>query len=242
MSPPHPALIVFAKTPQPGKVKTRLAQRLGDELAVEAYRCFVADMVERLAHLPATRLIVYQAPAVSDREGERARLEALLPWASEFAWQQGADLGERMGRAIGETLAQGAAKVVIVGADHPTMPSEAIAEALAALDAHDVVFGPATDGGCYLVGARRPCEQAFAGVEWGTSRVLAQCLERAEAAGLSVALLAEHRDVDDVADLRLLRHDLLAMGEQAAHALCPRTWEFLQRDNVVALVGPETTV
>lgn len=242
MDPTAPALLVFAKTPELGRVKTRLARSLGDELALELYRCFLADLVERLSAVPGVRMVVCQAGGGGDADQERAALRELLPWAGEFAWQQGADLGERMAAAMREMLTTGAPKVLIVGADHPTMPSPAVHEGLSALDDAELVFGPADDGGCYLIGARTPCEEAFCGVEWGTPRVLEQCLERAASAGLSAALLTEHSDVDDLADLTLLREDLLARGEAAARALCPRTWDFLQRDDVLPLVVRDTCV
>jgi hypothetical protein len=121
--------------------------------------------------------------------------EACLP-------QSGADLGARMSAAFDEAFGSGARRVALVGSDVPRLSRDDIRLALGSLEDHDLVLGPAQDGGYYLVAldARRPA--LFDGIAWGTASVLAATLEKAAALGLTVRVLEERRDVDTVEDLR----------------------------------------
>lgn len=120
----------------------------------------------------------------------------------EYVPQGSGDLGERMARAIRAELAHGAARVVVIGTDCPELGAADIESAFAALDEADVVFGPATDGGYYLVGVRDNHPSLFGRMIWSASDTLAVSLERAAAAGLDVHLLAPRSDIDTAEDLR----------------------------------------
>ncbi|HSM50390.1 MAG TPA: TIGR04282 family arsenosugar biosynthesis glycosyltransferase [Thermoanaerobaculia bacterium] len=213
---------VFAKPPQPGRVKTRLAGALGEVAAAELQRAFLADLLERLATTGrAVRLLWALEP------GEEAPV-APVPGLA----QEGEDLGDRM-LAASRALAREFDPVLGLGADLPDLPLGRLAEAEAALaGGADAVFGPATDGGFYLFGlgprARRP--ELFAGVPWGGERVLAEVLARARRLGLSVRLLAVAADVDRPEDLEPLARRLVA----ARGAGCPRTVEALFRHGLAA--------
>lgn len=113
----------------------------------------------------------------------------------------GADLGERMSNAFEIVLGNDSGKAVIIGSDCPEMSTEVLEEAFRALDASDVVLGPATDGGYYLLGMRRFVPELFRDKQWSTPSVLTDTLSDAQRLGLSVRLLPALSDLDDEADL-----------------------------------------
>ena len=196
--PPAPALLcVFARAPEPGRVKTRLGL---DGQAAAALHLALCDDTCRLTRGLAARRQLAVASDATDRSlvalAEREGMDVMA--------QRGEDLGERLHAAIDEGLRDGADRVVVIGSDAPHAPPALIAEALAALDKVDCVLGPAEDGGYWLVGARRPLPTLFAGIAWGTDAVLAQSLERLAAAGASWRLVGGCWDVDTPADLARL--------------------------------------
>jgi hypothetical protein len=130
-----------------------------------------------------------------------ADVRAWLPGVRLLA-QSGADLGARMADAFARAFARGASRVVLAGTDVPGLARETATAALSALDAADVVLGPAEDGGYYLVGLRAPAPALFSGMEWSTPGVLEETRARARAAGLAVHELAPLADVDTLDDLR----------------------------------------
>ena len=109
-----------------------------------------------------------------------------------------------MAQACETLFAQGYKRVVIVGTDTPSLPLERYQQALTALDSHDLVLGPALDGGYYLIGLKQPQPELFTGIAWSTDRVLAATQEKAARLGLKTALLPLWRDVDTVEDLKAL--------------------------------------
>jgi rSAM/selenodomain-associated transferase 1 len=201
-APPPPALVVFARAPERGRVKTRLAAAVGDGAALACYRALGAAVVTAVQG-PAWRTIVAHTPADA-APALAAWLDPQAAGTLAFAPQADGDLGARMRAAVAEAAAAGAPRVVVIGTDCPDVDAAVVAEALAALDAADVVLGPALDGGYYLVGVRAPIERAcaalFEGVPWSAPDTLAVTLARVAAAGLSVAQLAPRRDVDTVDD------------------------------------------
>jgi rSAM/selenodomain-associated transferase 1 len=118
--------------------------------------------------------------------------------------QIGDDLGSRMNQAFETLFAQGYTHGLIVGTDTPSLPLERFQQALAALESHDLVLGPALDGGYYLIGLNRPIPGLFTEIPWSTEQVLALTQEKAGALGLKTALLAPWRDVDTIDDLQAL--------------------------------------
>jgi rSAM/selenodomain-associated transferase 1 len=197
-------LIVMARHPAPGRVKTRLAATLGAERTCALYRAFVLDLAGRLDALPYDVTWAYWPST--------APFATLLPGA-HCRPQRGGDLGERMANAVAEC----GGPAVVIGADAPHVPAARLEEAVEALaGAADLVLGPADDGGYYLIGLRAPTPALFAGVAWGTPRVLAETLARA--GGLRTRLLEPCFDVDTPADLARLS-GLLARGDVAL----PRT-------------------
>ena len=191
------ALVVFVKHPRPGAVKTRLAASIGPEAAAELYRALAEHVLEATA--PAAgeyeRLVFFE-PAEALEE-----MRAWLPGVRLLA-QSGGDLGARMADAFVRAFARGASRVALVGTDAPDVTRETAALALSALDAADVVLGPAEDGGYVLVALRAPQPLLFSGIEWSTPRVLEETRARAAAAGLAVRELAPVADLDTLDDLR----------------------------------------
>jgi uncharacterized protein len=190
-------LIVFVKAPRPGAVKTRLAADLGPGPAAEVYRVIAEEEIRRTA--PAAReyeRLFFFAPA--DARADVARwlpAESLLP-------QEGHDLGARMAHAFDAAFARGAGRAAIVGTDVPHVSRALVKEALLALDDHDVVVGPARDGGYYLLALDRRRPALFEGIPWSTPDVLAATAERARALGLRLGMLEPLSDIDTLEDVR----------------------------------------
>ncbi len=190
-------LVVFVKDPRPGAVKTRLARDVGPDTAALVYRALAEAVLESTTPAPGEyeRLVFFDPP-----EARRA-LREWLPGVWLRAQARG-DLGERLADAFARAFARGAARVAIVGSDAPELSRETVLRALAALDAADVVLGPAEDGGYYLIALREPHPELVRGVDWSTPAVLRQTLERAATARLEVRRLEPLRDVDTLADIR----------------------------------------
>lgn len=206
------ALVITGKAPEPGRTKTRLSPPLTPLQAAHLYRGFLQDTVRMALGLGWERTSLIYPPRV----GAREELAALLPSAVTLVAQAGAGLGEALGGAIRDHLADALQRVVIIGSDNPTLPPEIVAEAARGLDDHDLVVGPSHDGGYYLIGMDRAQPGLFEGIAWSTSVVYRQTLERARAADLSVLSLPEWYDVDTAADLEVLRADLARLPPDVA--------------------------
>ncbi len=193
-------LMVFAKAPRPGTVKTRL--ELPPETAATLHAAFVRDVVER--HRRADRtLTVWTA-------GGDHPLWAELGVGLDT--QPDGDLGARMRAAFTKELAHGE-PVVILGTDSPTLPPRLVDEAFDALGTVDFVIGPACDGGYYLLGARTEVPPVFEGPVWGGPGVLTHTLDSLARARVPYRLLEFWYDVDRPEDLALMRAHLPALGE-----------------------------
>jgi rSAM/selenodomain-associated transferase 1 len=190
-------LIVMARHPIPGRVKTRLARLFGDDAACDLHRAFVRDLAARLRALPWETTWAYWPPD--------APFAALVP-GFRCRPQEGADLGERMARAIDAALAEARGPVAVIGVDSPHLPAARFAETAEALAAGaELVIGPALDGGYYLLGLRASAPALFSGIAWGTATVREATLARAAALGLRTHLLAPDFDVDGADGLARLR-------------------------------------
>lgn len=193
-----PRLCIFARTPQLGAVKRRLAAELGDTDALRAHEALVEDTLARLAEVPGvvSELWVGGEPnAVVERWARR--------WSLAVRRQQGVDLGARMHHALTESLAAAPA-ALIVGVDCQGIDADYLGEAIAHLARADVVLAPAEDGGYGLIGARRSARRGLSGLfddmPWGTGDVLKLTLERCRSGQLRCSLLPEIWDVDTPAD------------------------------------------
>lgn len=191
-------MLIFARFPQPGKSKTRLIPSLGAEPAAQLHTEMVWHTLAWAADL--ARLSDVQVE-IHFAGGDAAGMRALFGANRSYREQVGEDLGARLAHAFEIAFGEGAQRVVIVGTDCPDLSAERAAEACRALKTHDVVLGPAVDGGYYLIGLSRPQPCLFEGIDWGTERVLAQTVAAARCNHLSIAQLERLADVDESADL-----------------------------------------
>jgi rSAM/selenodomain-associated transferase 1 len=212
-------LIVFARRPEPGRVKTRLSPPLLPEQAAELYAAMLADVLEASADM-ARRFDLDAWLAVTPPEAcdELARS---APAGFRTVAQRGADLGKRMENAVADAFADGSSPVLVRGSDSPALGAGSVGAALDALAANDLVLLPDRDGGYGLVGLRAPADGLLAHPT-STPSVLAETVARAQALSLRVHLLEPGFDIDTVDDLRLL-----AEVRDRAAALCPRTLAYL---------------
>ena len=190
-------VLFYVKYPEEGQVKTRIAGTLGDERAAELYRHLVADMLGVLAGVDAPLFLCY-IPA-----GAKKRLARWLGQGYRYVPQRGGDLGERMSNSFMYAFSRGYGRAVLIGSDIPELSVPIVRRALEALTANDAVLGPATDGGYYLIGFRREGfrPEVFAGMQWGSDRVLADTLKVLQHSGTSCALFPALDDVDTMEDL-----------------------------------------
>lgn len=195
--------VLFAKPPQPGRVKTRLiGGAITAERAAALYAAFLRDMTARLDGSDDYDLVL-----AWDREAGGARVPVL--GVPGFA-QEGRDLGARMFHALAK-MGKRYAHVIVLGTDHPDLPAERVTRAVSHLrHGARAVIGPSEDGGYYLLGlpAREVDAGLFEGVEWSTERVLEQTLARFEARGITPRMLPAAADVDRPEDLFALRRRL----------------------------------
>ncbi|HXG53539.1 MAG TPA: TIGR04282 family arsenosugar biosynthesis glycosyltransferase [candidate division Zixibacteria bacterium] len=194
------ALVLMSKAPEPGCSKTRLVPPLSAEEAAAVAGALLRDQLENIGRFSTARLFVNFSAPSSPEEFVRSFVP---PGFSSFA-QRGNGLGERMRFAFERLLRRGFERVVLIGADLPPVPLEFLERAYALLErpAIDVVLGPSTDGGYYLVGMKREVPGIFEGIAWSRSDVLARTLERLETAGISWGLLPFWYDIDTAEDLR----------------------------------------
>jgi rSAM/selenodomain-associated transferase 1 len=193
-------VLVFVKYPTPGMVKTRLAEELGGERVAELYKRFVTDILDTLGELDVRLKILFSPP---DAEQE---FRLWLGDEYTYAAQDGEGLGQRMKNALGDALANGFNKALLVGSDSPDIPGDYVKEAFSSLDNCDAVIGPSSDGGYYLIGFSRESflPEAFDGIDWSTPVVLEQTVARLEMHGRKIHLLEQWYDVDTLADLEAL--------------------------------------
>jgi rSAM/selenodomain-associated transferase 1 len=213
----RPTLGLFAKEPRPGQVKSRLAADASPEWAAAVAAAFLRDLVERLAAVDARRVLVY-APPESEAAfaGLARRSFALCPQAE-------GDLGRRMARFVEDELRGGAERIVLLGADSPTVPLAYVEQAFHELAQADVVLGPATDGGYYLLGCTRRLPPLFEGISWGGTRVLFDTVARLRDASWKLALLPPWYDVDTLDDWWALRGHLAALRRAGLDPDVPHT-------------------
>jgi len=213
----RPAVLIMAKAPRPGAVKTRLHPLLGPggcaalatQLTGNAAGVAAAAIAATVRPGPGGALPGAVFVAV-DPPDAMAEVGSLVPTGTRLLAQRGANLGERMAAAAGEVSAAGYRPVVVIGTDAPTLTPDGVIAAFRELaDGRDAVFGPALDGGYYLVGVNEPAPGLFAldPSLWGGAEVLAASLGAARRAGLRTALLPPLPDLDTPDDARALLAD-----------------------------------
>ena len=198
-------LLIFAKNLIHGEVKTRLASTVGHDKAMTVYEQLIAHTIETTKHLPVDKTVFYSK-----------RIELEDAWDNkiyEKNIQTGNDLGDKMKNAFATVFGNRNKKLVIIGTDCPDLNASVIMNAYVYLEDHDIVIGPAIDGGYYLLGMKKLHPRLFEKIDWSTGKVLAQTLKICESSNLSTFLLPELSDIDDENDLKKYMNRSLAVNE-----------------------------
>lgn len=195
-------LIVFAKEPVKGKVKTRLNGCLSSEKRLNLYKAFLRDTVDLTNKIKCeNKILAY------DSNKEPGFLKKIAP-NFVFYKQNGENLGMRMLNVLKFITKDNFSKAVIIGSDAPTLPACYIEKAFRQLDKKDIVLGPTLDGGYYLIGFKRPCSGVFRGIKWSANSVLKNTINNIKNLKRNFSLLDEWYDVDDKEALIRLKLDL----------------------------------
>ncbi|MDH4069889.1 MAG: TIGR04282 family arsenosugar biosynthesis glycosyltransferase [Ignavibacteria bacterium] len=196
------ALIIFARYPEPGRVKTRLGAVIGMEQAAGLYREFARNAFSIGTILETKRVAVYlfYPPGVPE-----SSMRGWIGKPFRYRLQTGEGLGERMENAFRTTFNEGATASVIIGTDVPELEVETVWQAFGSLSTHDFVVGPCSDGGYYLLGMKEPREGLFTGVQWSTGEVLASTYRKIRELKLSYVDLRIHEDIDTIEDYEAYR-------------------------------------
>jgi len=192
-------VIIFTKFPAPGLVKTRLIPALGAQGAADCQRRMSEQIVRRVRELKRYRATDLQ---IHYQGGKTEMMAAWLGDDLNYYPQKGDDIGCRMTAAFQQAFAAGGRHIILVGSDCPALTAAILHSALNKLKQLDLVLGPAMDGGYYLIGLNRPCPELFTEISWGTGRVLAETLKKAEEQSLSVGRVDTLYDIDRPEDLR----------------------------------------
>ncbi|MDG4475284.1 TIGR04282 family arsenosugar biosynthesis glycosyltransferase [Thiovibrio frasassiensis] len=197
-------LILFTRYPEPGRTKTRLIPALGPQGAAALQRRMSETIVARMAEFASQYPI---SAEIRYADGNQQAMEGWLAKSSIPCLDQGGgNLGDRLQRAFSQAFAQGAQRVVVIGADCPSLTPALFARAFTALKNQDLVLGPARDGGYYLLGLNRPAPALFQDIPWGSGEVLAATMKQAQTLNLSTHTLETLADVDRPEDLRHFDH------------------------------------
>lgn len=185
-------LLIFARNPEPGKVKTRLAADLGDDTALQIYKDLLRHTEKVSSAVNCDKAVFFTQKVSADPffEGSEFRKEM----------QTGKDLGERMKNAFSEGFSKGYSKIIIIGTDLFELEQQDLETAFSKLEDHDYVIGPAEDGGYYLLGMKKLNQAIFSNKTWSTENVLSETLQ--DMKDEKVFLLKEKNDIDVFDDLK----------------------------------------
>ena len=191
-------VLVFLRAPEKGRVKTRLARKIGETKALALYQKFVQRTLAAVEASGMDHQICFFP------EDRKALVEDWLGMNHIFLPQKGYDLGQRMGNALSAAFDQGASKAILVGTDVPGIGAHHLLEARDMLNVKDVVIGPSLDGGYWLIGFQRDrfCPDLFCQVDWGSDSVFSTTIEKCLAPGLSPGILPALQDIDTLEDLQ----------------------------------------
>jgi len=184
-------LIVFVKNIILGKVKTRLAKTVGNNIAFDVYKVLV-DITEACSKKVTETKHIYFSDVIIDE---------LFVKELKFV-QEGVDLGERMQNAFKKGFNEGYEKIILIGSDLPDISPEIIHQGFKVLENNEVVFGPAADGGYYLVGMNKPHFSVFKNKEWSTEELLKATLTELKDKNIKTGLLQTLNDIDTFDDLK----------------------------------------
>jgi rSAM/selenodomain-associated transferase 1 len=188
------ALIIIAKYPEKESVKTRLKGMIPDEKRVELYESLLEHTLQELKAIPGIDTYIAFAPQDAEQYFSQFKINLIS--------LNTCDLGVNMFYAFRKVLSMGYQKAALVGVDIPDLSVAIIRKAFDILNENDIVYGPAEDGGYYLVGMKKPVKEVFENVPWSSDRTLKKSLERAEKSGYSVGFTETLSDIDTIEDVR----------------------------------------
>jgi rSAM/selenodomain-associated transferase 2/rSAM/selenodomain-associated transferase 1 len=219
---PTNRLIVFTRYPQPGKAKTRLIPALGAEGAAALQRQMTEHTLDQVNKLVTTYSvgveICFAGGGAASNLSDRQLMQNWLGSNWNYQPQGNGDLGARIIAAFQAAFEVGVQRAITIGTDCPGLDAARMVQAFQMLLEHDLVLGPALDGGYYLIGLRRLIPELFTEINWGTAEVLRQTKERAEQLGLAVAYLEPLADIDRPEDLPVWEGVLKASISQTSAA------------------------
>ena len=192
--------LLFAKSPDPGRVKTRLAAKVGMTAAAELYKCFVEETAGLLKKLGLDFRLYFWPPETKD---------IFIAWLGSdinYLPQSGNDLGQKLKNAFEDTFNNGYKSVIAIGSDSPDLSMDFLKQARSALVSHDAVIGPASDGGYYLIGFNKDsfATEVFDEINWSTNSVLEKTINKFNSMKINFFELPKWHDIDNLADLKLL--------------------------------------
>jgi uncharacterized protein len=195
---PNACLVLLAKYPEKGKVKTRLHEQIDGDLVVELYKNFVLDMVSTINRSGIRHMICYRP------KSDLKRFEKWLGFEHRYLPQRGWGMGQMLKNAFIDSYSRGLTSVIVMVSDCPDLTEGILREAIAALEDNDAVIGPSPDGGYYLIGFTRKAfsPKTFEAVTWSTERVFGETLSKLKDQGQRFYVLPNWPDVDTLADLR----------------------------------------
>ena len=188
------ALIIIAKRPEAGRVKTRLNSHLPEEKVVEIYTYLLEQTIYKLRSIEGVDTFIAFAPDSSKDYFTRFGVK-LIPLSE-------GDLGTGMFQAFKRVFSAGYKKAALVGADIPDLQPEIILSAIDVLSGHDLVFGPAVDGGYYLVGMKKLIKEVFEDIPWSSDETLRKSLDQSDKFNYSVGFTDTLRDIDTIDDVK----------------------------------------
>lgn len=210
-------LLIFAKAPEPGSVKTRLAGEASDITPREAakiYTAFLEDAIDQYATLASS--VTFDLDLRLCWSGPPKAARRFMDDPVALVAQQGEDLGARMWNAFEQALSEGYRRVVVIGTDHPTLPVARVQDAFDTLREPDrVVIGPSEDGGYYLLGMNRAVPEVFEDMTYSHAHVFKNTLRRAANTEAQPVVLPSFYDVDTPSALRRMLRDLSATDVRA---------------------------
>jgi rSAM/selenodomain-associated transferase 1 len=203
------ALAIMAKAPRPGKVKTRLSPPLSPHQAAAMNTCFLRDTTTNIAGL--TQEIACAGVISYTPIGDEHLFDGLLPAGYYLLPQRGDGFGERLLTTAQDLFKCGFGSVCLIDSDSPTVPSEAFAMAVDALQrpSDRIVLGPSHDGGYYLIGMKQAHAGPFENITWSTSSVYSETVTAIQRIGVELVTLPLWYDVDDAVSLSVLRSELV---------------------------------
>ena len=198
--PADQEVLIFAKYPEAGRCKTRLAKSVGDDQALRIYRALLDHT------LAVVRETAFRKVLLADPPERAADGADWAPGMDDYRGQADGDLGARLTQAFAESFAGGARKVIVIGCDCPQLSKDSLVSSFTALEHADTVLGPTVDGGYYLLGLKESCPSLFKSIPWSTGQVFEKTLNILKFQSLSYISLDTFSDVDTLEDYERVRH------------------------------------